>query len=316
MNTESAPDTSAQPPLDPAIAEMERRWKESGIPGLYAGGSGPVSRERARNIRALLYPKPKLPTGRMDTSHIPGPGGHRIELRIIHPAQGGEPTGTLVYFHGGGWIVGDVDSHEAHAIRLANGAGVVVVNVEYRLAPEHPFPAGYEDCLAATLWAHAQCAELGGAGKPLAIGGDSAGGNYAAAVALHCRDAGLKLAAQLLLYPATNLSGMHDPEIVSAYFGDQAATQSLDTRASPALASTLAGVAPVILGVGPYDFLYRDNMAYAELLRQAGVPLLLRVYPTLNHGFFSYTAISKACEAAAEELCADLRARMVVSPAS
>lgn len=147
--------------LDPVIVEMERRWHTSGIPGLYEGNNGPVSRERARNIRALLYPKPQLPHGAMERLHIAGPGGE-LELRIIRPVSG-EPTGTLVYYHGGGWVVGDVDSHEAHAIRLANRAGVVVVNVEYRLAPEHTFPAAYDDAVAAMVWANAHLAQLGGA---------------------------------------------------------------------------------------------------------------------------------------------------------
>ena len=303
MSTEAA-----KPPLDADIAAMQQRWQDSGIPGLYAGGNGPVSRERATNIRALLYPKPRLPTGRIESSEIPGPDGP-VPVRIVHPVDG-EAIGSLVYLHGGGWIVGDLDSHEAHAIRLANRAKVVVLNVGYRLAPEHPFPAGFEDALAATRWAASHLDALGGAGKPMAIGGDSAGGNLAAAVAIQCRDLGITLAAQLLLYPATDLRGVPEIEISSAYFGDQAERLALDPRASPVLAR-LSGIAPVILGVGPYDFLYQDNLAWAAALREAGVELLLREYPTLNHGFFSYTAISKASAQAADQLCDDLRERML-----
>jgi len=290
-------------PLCPAITEMTRRWQESGIPDLYEGGNGPVSRERARNIRALLYPKPKLPQGEITARTIPGQAGD-IAVRIVRPLQG-EPTGTLVYFHGGGWVLGDIDSHEAHAIRLANRAGVVVLNVEYRLAPEHTFPAAIDDAEAATAWAHAHLAELGGAGKPLAVGGDSAGGNLAAAVALYARDAGITLAAQLLIYPATKLAGRGGPEL--QYLGEDAANKALDPRASPVLAPTLAGVAPAIIGVGPHDFLYQDNLGYANALQAAGVPLLMRQFATLNHGFFSYTAISEDSRAAADQLCDDLR---------
>lgn len=295
-----------KPPLDAAIAEMERRWKESGIPGLYDGGNGPVSRERARNVRALLYPKPHLPAGRVEAFEIAGPNGP-IPVRAVWPLDG-EPVGTLVYYHGGGWILGDLDSHEAHAIRLANRARVVVLNVDYRLAPEHPFPQGVEDALAAARWAHAHRARLGGAQRPLAVGGDSAGGNFAAVAALQCRDEGIALAAQLLVYPATDMTGLKDPVISTAYFGAESERLARDPRASPRLWRTLAGAAPAIIGVGPYDFLYRDNLAYAQALREAGVPVLLREYPTLNHGFFSYTAISPACAAAADELCDDLRA--------
>lgn len=291
-------------PLDPVIADMERRWRESGIPGIYAGGNGPVSRERARNIRALLYPKPKLPTGRIERASIAGPNGP-ITIETIWPAEG-EPLGTLVYYHGGGWIIGDIDSHQAHAIRFANRSRVVVVNVDYRLAPEYPFPHGVDDAIAAVKWAAAHLARLGGAGRPLCVGGDSAGGNFATVVALICRDSGIKLAAQVLLYPATDMTGIGDPDIRKAYFGDGFERDSRDIKASPVLAR-LEGVAPAILGVGPHDFLYQDNLAFAAALRDAKVPLIYREFPTLNHGFFSYTAISPACAEAADLLCDDLR---------
>jgi acetyl esterase len=305
---------SNKPALDPALAEIGRRWKESGIPDLYEGcldpHGGPVSRERARNIRALLYPKPNLPIGKVESMQIHGPQG-AVPIRIIWPHESflsSQPVSTLVYFHGGGWVVGDLESHEMHAVRLANEAECVVVNVDYRLAPEHPFPAAYDDALAATLWAHANIERLGGQLKRLAVGGDSAGGNLAAAVAVTCRDRGVSLAAQLLLYPATNIGErMTGPEF--AYMGKASGTaMARDPRVSPYYAASHAGLAPTILGVGPYDFLYQDNLAYAEVLRKAKVPLTYREFPTLNHGFFSYTAISKDCEAAAQWLCRDLKA--------
>lgn len=295
-----------KPPLDPAIEAMERRWKESGIPGLYEGGNAAVSRERADNIRALLYPKPKLPQGAIEHIELPGPGG-AIPARIVRPVAG-ESTGTLVYFHGGGWVVGSIDSHEAHAIRLANEAVVTVLNVGYRLAPEHRFPAAIDDAETALSWAAANLARLGGLGKPIAVGGDSAGGNLAAAVALYARDQGIALAAQLLVYAATDLADKPGPERM--YLGEDAGRHALDPRASPLRAATLAGLAPAIIGVGPYDFLYRDSLAYAKRLREDGVKLVMREFPTLNHGFFSYTAISPDSEAAANRLCADLRALM------
>ena len=304
---------SVKQPLDPDIAAMEQRWKDSGIPGLYEGRNGPVSRERARNIRALLYPKPKLPTGKLERTTIPGPDG-AITVEVVHPVEG-TPLGTLVYYHGGGYVVGDIDSHQAHAIRFANRARVVVLNVDYRLAPEHPFPAGVSDAIAAAKWAAANLGRLGGAGKPLAVGGDSAGGNFAAVTAVRCRDAGIPLAAQVLLYgsfgagkrgdnEAQNGGGMDVPIM---YFGqDRIATAVKTIDASPILADH-AGVAPAIIGVGPYDFLYQDSLAYAAKLKDAGVKVVYREFPTLNHGFFSYTAISKASLAAAEQICDDLR---------
>lgn len=291
-------------PLDAAIADMQRRWQESGVPGFYAGGDGPVCRERSRVVRAFLYPKPKLPTGRMERSTIPGPNGP-ITIETIWPAEG-EPLGTLVYYHGGGWIIGDIDTHQAHAIRFANRSRVVVVNVDYRLAPEHPFPEGVDDAIAAAQWAAANLGKLGGAAKPLVLGGDSAGGNFAAVTAPICRDAGIKLAAQVLLYPATDMTRLGDPDIRRAYFGNGFEQNGRHPKASPIFAK-LEGVAPAILAVGPHDFLYEDNLAFVAALRAADVPLIYREYPTLNHGFFGYTGISPASAVAADQICDDLR---------
>ena len=294
--------------LDPAIARMQQRWKDSGIPDLYEGANGPVSRERARNVRCVFYPKPALPAGSMSWRSIAGPAGP-MAVQIVRPVQG-ESLGTLVYFHGGGWVLGDLDSHEAHAIRLANRSQVTVLHVDYRLGPEHLFPAAPLDACAALDWAVAHADELGGAGKPLAVGGDSAGGNLAAVAALHARDRGLALAAQLLIYPATDLRGMRQTVVGQMYFGPAAETGALDPRASPLLAASHQGLAPAILGVGHHDFLYADNLAYRQALLDAGVPLVWRDFPELNHGFFSFVSISEASARAADLLCDDLRALM------
>ena len=292
-------------PLDPNVAEMERHWRDSGIPGIYVGRNGPVSRERARNVRALFYPKPKLPTGKLERFTIPGPSGP-ITVEAIQPVEG-PPIGTLVYYHGGGYVIGDIDSHQAHAIRLANRSRVVVLNVDYRLAPEHPFPQGLNDAFAAARWASANLDKLGGADKPLALGGDSSGGNFTAVTAIRARDAGIKIAAQLLIYAALGAGGGGDADIASMYFGpDLGAAARKTSEASPILAN-LKGVAPAIIGVGSHDFLYEDSVAYTAKLREAGVPVIYRDYPNLNHGFFSYTAISPACAAASDQLCDDLR---------
>jgi acetyl esterase len=309
--------TSLSAPLDPVLASIGQRWRDAQIPDIYEGcletNGGPVSRERARNVRGFFYPKPNLPKGVIEKRTVDGSTygvEYNIPVQIIWPHETlspQRPLNTLVYFHGGGFVVGDLDSHEAHAIRLANESNCVVVNVDYRLAPEHRFPAAYDDCLAVTRWAYQNIDQLGGQPKRFAIGGDSAGGNLAAAVAIACRDLGILLAAQLLLYPATDLlrlKGM--PE--KAYLGEEnLELLGLDPRASPKYASSHIGLAPAILGVGSHDFLYADNMAYASILRDAQVPLTLREFPTLNHGFFSYTSISKDSLAAARLMCADLK---------
>ena len=311
----NSPHSSA--PLDPALASIGQRWRDAQIPDIYEGclapHGGPVSRERARNIRGFFYPKPDLPKGIIEKRTVDGKDygiDCNIPVQIVWPHASHSPEGplnTLVYFHGGGFVVGDLDSHEAHAVRLANETDCVVVNVDYRLAPEHRFPAAYDDCLAITRWAYQHIDVLGRQSKRFAIGGDSAGGNLAAAVAIACRDLDIQLAAQLLMYPATDLlrlKGM--PE--KAYLGEENLDLlGLDPRASPKYAKTHVGLAPTILGVGPHDFLYADNMAYASILRDAQVPLTLREFPTLNHGFFSYTGISTDSLAAAQLMCADLK---------
>jgi acetyl esterase len=295
-------------PLDPVLVDMAARWKAAGVPDLYEGclgaSGGPVSRERARNVRAFLYPPPSLPTGKVESKSIDGPHGP-IPVRIAWPVAG-EPIGTVAFFHGGGFVLGDIDSHWGHAVRLANRAQVVVVSVDYRLAPECRFPQGVDDCFAATRWANDNRPQLGGAANPLAVAGDSAGGNFAAAVAVLCRDGGIALKAQLLIYPATDLTRNTVPE--QAYLGLNVPVVGKDPKASPLFTPTLKGVASAIVGVGLHDFLYKDNLAYVAKLKADGAEVLLRDFPTLNHGFFSFTAISKDSEEAANQLCADLKA--------
>lgn len=283
--------------------------KEAGLDDLYLDGTdGPAARARGIRARDEFYPKPELPEGEVSEITIPGPAGD-IHARVIRPVHG-KASATVVYFHGGGWVLGDLDSHHAHAVRIANAAEAIVVNVDYRLAPEHRFPAAAEDAFAAVRWAHDNIAILGGDADKLAVGGDSAGGNLAAAAALWARDNGIKIAVQFLAYPATDLSvGPINPPL-KAYLSPDIEGNRRDLRASPALAETLAGVAPVILGVGPYDFLYEDNMAFAAKLRRDGVDILLRDYPSMNHGFLSFTSISDAARAAADELCNDLRQKL------
>lgn len=295
-------DTKA--PLDAEIAALERRWKESGIPDLYVG-TGPEMRARGVQVRSLFYPKPALEHGAIEDIRIGD-----IRARVVWPVRG-EPTATLAYFHGGGFILGDLDSHEAHCIRIANATGAVVVSVDYRLAPEDPFPAGAEDSIVATRWIYANRAQFGGADKPFALGGDSAGGNMAAVSAIACRDEGIPVAVQFLLYPATDMTGPAHGPVGKHYLGEgpERERKARDWRASPVVAE-LQGVAPAIIGVGPYDFLYQDNLAFAQALRAAGVSVNFREFATLNHGFFSYTAVSKASLEAAESLCADLAAAL------
>ena len=190
--------------IDPDIAQMMQAMQDNGEPPLFKNTTGEQARQRGVDIRARYYP-PVLQGGRRIVQSGPSPARPATFPPGVYRPE--NPTGaTIVFFHGGGWIIGDLDSHDGHARRLAATVGAVVVHVEYRLAPENPFPAGYLDCLAAIDWAYDHIDELGGRLDRIAVAGDSAGGNLAASVALHCRDTGRPLAGQLLIYPAVDLA--------------------------------------------------------------------------------------------------------------
>jgi acetyl esterase len=291
------------PPLDEPLRVIEQRIRESGRFPIGYTSSGPEARERAATIAREFYPAKILDVKSVTDSVIPGPGGD-LRIRVQRPLT---PTdATVIFFHGGSWVVGDLDSHQGDASRIAATAKAVVVQVDYRLAPENPFPAAVDDACAAVAWAFEHVADLGGDRSRIAVAGDSSGGNLAAVAAHYCRDTGLPLAAQLLLYPVTFLGDFARQLVGRQYLGDAFDTVGRDIRLSPAYAENFANLAPAIIGVGSHDFLYDDNIAYVHLLRDAAVPTLLREYPTLNHGFFGNGAVSSAADIAADELCRDL----------
>jgi len=307
--------------LDPDVARMLQAMQDNGEPPLFQDVTADEARRRGVHLRARYYPPVLMDVDSVQALAIPGPAGD-LPVRIYRPE---DPTGTtVVFFHGGGWVIGDLDSHDGHARRLAATLGAVVLHVDYRLAPEHPFPAAYEDCAAAIEWAFEHVDELGGRADRIAVAGDSAGGNLAAAVALHCRDTDRRLAAQLLVYPAVDLAdGLaasgedgfftgEDDWVERQYLGDDV-TRVADPRVSPLRAESHAGLAPAVIGIGHHDPLLAQNLAYATALRAAGVPTVLREYPELVHGFFGMGAISAGAEKAADELCRDLRDLVVGS---
>ena len=307
--------------LDPDVARMLQAMQDNGEPPLFQDVTADEARRRGVHLRARYYPPVLMDVDSVQALAIPGPAGD-LPVRIYRPE---DPTGTtVVFFHGGGWVIGDLDSHDGHARRLAATLGAVVLHVDYRLAPEHPFPAAYEDCVAAIEWAFEHVDELGGRADRIAVAGDSAGGNLAAAVALHCRDTDRRLAAQLLVYPAVDLAdGLaasgedgfftgEDDWVERQYLGDDG-TRVADPRVSPLRAESHAGLAPAVIGIGHHDPLLAQNLAYATALRAAGVPTVLREYPELVHGFFGMGAISAGAEKAADELCRDLRDLVVGS---
>ncbi|MCH2162046.1 MAG: alpha/beta hydrolase [Phycisphaerales bacterium] len=264
---------------------------------------------------ASRFPRPRQSRTPMDDVRdlvIPGPGGD-IPARLLRPRKD-QGLPLVVAFHGGGWVLGDLDGFEPEARLLAAGGDCAVLAVDYRLAPEHPFPAAIEDAFAATEWASANAASLGCDAGRLGVAGMSAGGNLAAAVTIMARDAGIPgLRFQLLVYPVLDADldrpTMHafgeglaleraDMEwFWNQYCPDHA--QRSDPRASPLQATTLAGLPPAYLALAALDPLLDEALDYATALQSAGVRTEIRVAPRMIHGFFSCGPL---CEAAAAEI--------------
>jgi acetyl esterase len=250
---------------------------------------------------------------------IAGPDG-RLRLRIYSPTAS-EPLPVLVWLHGGGWVVGSLDSHDPVCRHLAVTTPSVVVAPDYRLAPEHPFPAGLEDAWAALAWTGAEAPSLGGDPARVAVGGDSAGGNLAAVTARRARDRGLQLALQVLAYPVTDFAfdtpsylehgtGMNLTRAKMEWYWAQylAGADGAHEDASPLRAERLGGLAPALVQTAGYDPLRSEAEAYAARLAEAGVPVTLTPYPTMIHGFLRMPALVAEALDGLAEIAAALRA--------
>jgi acetyl esterase len=252
---------------------------------------------------------------------IPGPDGP-LAVRVYTPLGRG-PFPLMVFFHGSGFVVCDLDTHDAMCRNLAAGSGCVVASVDYRLAPEHKFPAAPDDCLAATRWAAAHAVDLGADGRRVLVAGDSAGGNLAAVTALRIRDeGGPKLIGQLLIYPVTDHFSAGFPSYQenaegygltfkgmewfwNHYLADPA--HATHPHAAPLRAASLAGLPPALVITAQYDPLRDEAEAYGEGLRQAGVPVEIRRWNGMNHGFFFVPGLVDKADAAIAEACAWVR---------
>lgn len=248
-----------------------------------------------------------------------------VPVRIYWP-QTDDPTPPVVlFFHGGGWVVGDLDSYDGTAREHAVGAGAVVVSVDYRLAPEHVYPAAVDDVWAVTQWVAAHAGELGADPERLAVAGDSAGGNLAAVVALLARDAGLPLRLQLLWYPATTwdtslpsfsenadapVLGRRDVGGFSLLYAGDADLRNPPATLVPARAESLEKVAPAYIAVAGYDPLRDDGVRFGELLTAAGVPAEVHNAETLVHGYLGYHGVVPAATEAVDRGLAALRAAL------
>lgn len=282
--------------------------------------------EEARRRLRDLPRRPFHPDMRVEDHLIDGPGGP-IPIRVYWPDVGtAEPYPVTMFFHGGGFAVGDLDTHDVTAREHAAAADTVVVSVDYRLAPENPYPAAVDDAWAATRWVAANAGRFGADASRLAVAGDSAGGNLAAVVSHLARDnGGPAVAFQLLWYPAT----MWDPSLPSyaenagAPVLDQAALAAFTTwyaghvdlenppaGLAPGRASDLSGLPPAYVAVADHDPLRDDGIRYAELLRDSGVPVELHNAKTLIHGYLGYAGVVPAATGAANRGLAALRAAL------
>ena len=283
----------------------------------------PEARSLFLAAREVLAPDP-APVAEVRELQTTG-GAVTVPLRLYRGLSiaSGEKLPALVYFHGGGWVIGDLDTHESLCRDLANAAGCVVVAVDCRLAPEHKFPAAVEDCLAATLWVAQEADTLGIDPERLAVGGDSAGGNLAAVVSLLARDLGApRLRYQALLYPAVDCAMAHASHDRFAegylltrptmrWFYDhylRGPADIEDWRASPLRASNLSGVAAALVLTAGCDVLCDEGEAYVRRLQDAGVTVESPHFPEQIHGFLTMGKIIRAARPALDEVAAALRA--------
>ena len=293
---------------------------------LAAAGGVPLNEtdpETARTMYAAMAPLAGTPedVASVENRTIPGPAGNDIPIRIYTPASGTAPRPGIVFFHGGGWVIGDLESHDGPCRAMANVTGAVVISVDYRLAPESRAPAAAEDCYAATEWVADNAGSLDVDPGRLAIAGDSAGGNLTAVTALLARDrGGPPLRFQLLIYPVTDctLSSGSIEENGEGYFltADSmrwfvdhylgAAIDPKDPIVSPLHADDLSGLPPAHVVTAEFDPLRDEGEAYANRLKEAGVPVTMKRYDGQIHGFFNLGMVIDAAREALPEICSHL----------
>ena len=311
-------------PLDPVIAQI--------IPLLPLRDPKTMTPQSARDqLRALAASRAAVsppPVQSVNDTEVKGAAGP-LAARVYRVSR--EKSPTVVFFHGGGWVAGDLETHDRQARLLAIETGAVVISVDYRRPPETRFPGAFEDGFAAVRDAIARIGEFGGDSARVGVAGDSAGGNLAAAVAIACRDAGIDLAAQLLVYPITDALGNYADAKENARFPSRAenaegyflsravmewfaghyladATHGADWRVSPLRAKNLAGLAPAVVCTAWFDPLRDEGKAYADALAAAGVATKYHRGASLIHGYFGLGDASEAARREAQRARADFKA--------
>lgn len=307
--------------LDPDAAAVYKAFQEAGRPA-YETLTAPEARDYYMQARLVSNPEPPELKSAEPLS-IPAPHG-TIPARVYTPKTLRTKEGLapcLVFFHGGGWVIGNLETHDVVCRKVAHEGELIVISVDYRLAPEHKFPAAVDDAVTATNWIAAHASKLGIDAARLMVGGDSAGGNLAAVVSLHARDhGGAKIAGQVLVYPATEFARTHashrEPEtsillthsvigwFADHYMGD---ADRSDWRASPARAKTLAGLPPAYVLTAGADPLRDEGDEYAARLKEAGVPVAYKHFPGQFHGFFTMGKLLKQADIAVTDIATWLK---------
>ena len=290
--------------LDATIDAIIKQMAANPAPKLWEV-SAPQARTMFLDMREVFEPK-GVPIGKVDSVEIPGPGGP-LAARIYTPVGlAGRVTPACVFYHGGGWVIGDLDTHDGICRQLANESGCRVVAVDYRLAPENKFPAAFDDAYAALVWTEANASDYSINPNRLAVAGDSAGGNLAAAVALHAKaKGGPNVSYQVLFYPVTqaraDTASMHD--LATGYFLEKASMDWFceqylsagadvnDPRLSPLAAKDVSGIAPAYVLVAGFDPLKDEGKAYAAKLKAAGVAVDFVEFETMIHGFLGMAGL-------------------------
>lgn len=278
--------------------------------------SAPQAREMYHGMREAFDVK-GAPIGKIDSVEIPGPGGP-LAARIYTPVGlTGRVTPACVFYHGGGWVIGDLDTHDGICRMLANESGCRIVAVDYRLAPENKFPAAFDDAYATLLWVEKNAMDHSINPNRIAVAGDSAGGNLAAAVAIHAKlKGGPQIAYQVLIYPVTQAraetASMHD--LATGFFLEKASmdwfcdmylepgADLTDYRVSPLSAKDVTGVAPAMVLVAGFDPLKDEGKQYAAKLKAAGVQTDLIEYPSMTHGFITMGGVVTQTAQAAKDI--------------
>lgn len=304
--------------LDPQLAEILAIAQKAGRPPLESLPIEEARREYKK--RADTFGLPVADLFAVMERSIPGPAG-AVPVRLYVPVGIPDPSPLLVFFHGGGWAIGDRDTHDRACRYFAEKARCRVASVEYRLAPEHPFPAGVEDCWAAYQAIAGDTAAWDADPKRIAVGGDSAGGNLAAVVAQMARDKRVpRPCFQLLIYPAADMTGRYPSiekfgtgylltqvmiEKFMSFYAPKSETRR-DPRVSPLLARDLSGLPPAFVQTAGFDPIQDEGAAYAKALAAAGVATEYKHYPALVHGFLQLAGYSKGAKIAVDAAAAAL----------